>query len=32
MSSLTKYVFHFDPGEEVVRIPYAKWNRILEGD
>ncbi len=32
MSSLTEYVFRFDQYGDVVRIPYAKWNRIREGE
>ena len=28
----TEYVFRFNPDGEVVRIPSAKWNRILDGD
>ena len=32
MSSLTEYVFHFEPDGEVVRIPYAKWKRIREAE
>ena len=32
MSGLTEYVFHFKQCGEVVRIPYAKWKRIREGE
>ena len=32
MSSFTEYVFHFEPNGGVVRIPYAKWNRVREGE
>lgn len=32
MSSLTEYVFRFDQHGNVVRIPYAKWKRIREGE
>lgn len=32
MSSLTEYVFRFDQNGDMVRIPYAKWNRIREGE
>ena len=28
MSNLTTYVFHFLESDKVVRLPYAKWNRI----
>ena len=29
--SFTEYVFRFDPDGEVVCIPYAKWDRIIDG-
>lgn len=32
MSSLTEYVFHFEQSGKVTRIPYARWNRIREGE
>ncbi|GMR16613.1 MAG: hypothetical protein BMS9Abin31_0968 [Gammaproteobacteria bacterium] len=32
MSSFTEYVFCFDLNGEVIRIPYAKWKRIREGE
>lgn len=32
MSGLTEYVFHFKSSGEVMRIPYAKWKRIREGE
>ena len=32
MPSITEYVFHFELSGKVVRIPYAKWNRIREGE
>jgi len=32
MSGFTEYVFHFKQSGEVVRIPYAKWKRIREGE
>ena len=32
MSSFTEYVFRFDLNGEVIRIPYAKWKRIREGE
>lgn len=32
MSGLTEYVFRFDQNGDVVRIPYAKWKRIREGE
>ena len=32
MSSYTVYIFQFCEHGDVVRIPYAKWNRIRAGD
>lgn len=32
MPSITEYVFHFELSGKVVHIPYAKWNRIREGE
>ena len=32
MSNLTTYVFQFNDNTDVVRIPFAKWNRIREGE
>lgn len=32
MSNLTTHVFHFLEPDKVVRIPYAKWNRICSGE
>ena len=32
MNSLTTYVFQFKDSDDVVRLPYAKWNRIWSGD
>lgn len=32
MSNLTTYVFHFLEPEKVVRLSYAKWNRIFLGE
>jgi len=32
MTGFTEYVFRFEQNGEVVRIPYAKWKRIREGE
>ena len=32
MNSLTTYVFQFKASGDVVRLPYAKWNRVCSCD
>jgi len=32
MSSLTEYVFHFEHGGKVARIPFDKWKRIRDSE